>query len=216
MHHPQRWNVTTSIFGLKNGHMRKYFTQNGWPQRYSWEGRRRRILGSYGGPRPSKMELPSALERQEPDSGFPSYTFYLSLFSLSFCLSGPFSCIFSITLFIQCHYLKWERDNLNCGILLHMQKFHWFHDPPNSSWETKKKKKAFFFFSFPSYISGVHHFGWDFCVCDCFFNPTIEVVTFCLHGWCMLGVFLLLAITCLGHECQDLLNPCNGMHVCTD
>ena len=21
------------------------------------------------------------------------------------------------------------------------------------------------------------------------FNPTIEVVTFCLHGWCMLGVF---------------------------
>ena len=23
-----------------------------------------------------------------------------------------------------------------------------------------------------------------------FFNPTIEVVTFCLHGWCMLGVFV--------------------------
>ena len=35
--------------------------------------------------------------------------------------------------------------------------------------------------------------------------PTIEVVTFRLHGWCMLGVFLLLAFTCLGHECQDLL-----------
>ena len=32
----------------------------------------------------------------------------------------------------------------------------------------------------------------------------------------MLGVFLLLAFTCLGHECQDLLSPCDGMHVCTD
>ena len=26
----------------------------------------------------------------------------------------------------------------------------------------------FFFFCVPIYISGVHHFGWDFCVCDCF------------------------------------------------
>ena len=32
----------------------------------------------------------------------------------------------------------------------------------------------------------------------------------------MLGVFLLLAFTCLGHECQDLLSPCHGMHVCKD
>ena len=37
-----------------------------------------------------------------------------------------------------------------------------------------------------------------------FFNPTIEVVTFCLHGWCMLGLLLLPAFTCLGHEHQDL------------
>ena len=43
------------------------------------------------------------------------------------------------------------------------------------------------------------------------FNPTIEVVTFCPHEWCMLGVFLLPAVTCLGYEC-----PCDGMHVCTD
>ena len=49
-----------------------------------------------------------------------------------------------------------------------------------------------------------------------FSNPTIEVVTFRLRGWCMLGVFLLLAFTRLGHECQDLLSPCDGMHVCTD
>ena len=40
----------------------------------------------------------------------------------------------------------------------------------------------------------------------------IEVVTFRLHGQCMLGVFLLPAFTRLGHECQDLLSPCNGMH----
>ena len=48
------------------------------------------------------------------------------------------------------------------------------------------------------------------------FNPTIEVVTFHLHGWCMLGVFLLPAFTHLGHECQDLLSCCDGKHVCTD
>ena len=30
----------------------------------------------------------------------------------------------------------------------------------------------------------------------------------------MLGVFLLLAFTCLGHERQDLLRPCDGMHTC--
>ena len=45
------------------------------------------------------------------------------------------------------------------------------------------------------------------------FDPTIEVVTIHLHGWCMLGVFLLLAFSCLGHECQYLLSPCNRMHV---
>ena len=37
-----------------------------------------------------------------------------------------------------------------------------------------------------------------------FFNPTLEVVTFHLRGWCMLGVFLLQAFTFLGHERQDL------------
>ena len=49
-----------------------------------------------------------------------------------------------------------------------------------------------------------------------FWNPTIEVVTFCLHGWCMLGVFLLSAFTNQWHECQDLLSPWDGMLVCTD
>ena len=49
-----------------------------------------------------------------------------------------------------------------------------------------------------------------------FFNPTIEVVAFRLRGLCMLGVFLLPAFTRLGHERQDLLSQCDGMHVCTD
>ena len=47
-----------------------------------------------------------------------------------------------------------------------------------------------------------------------FINPTTQVITFRLHGWCMVGVFLLPAFIHLGHECQDLLSPCNGMHVC--
>ena len=37
-----------------------------------------------------------------------------------------------------------------------------------------------------------------------FLNPTIEVVTICFHGWCMLCVFLSPTFICLGHECQDL------------
>ena len=49
-----------------------------------------------------------------------------------------------------------------------------------------------------------------------FFNPTIKLVTFRLHGWCMLGVFLLPAFTRLGHERQDLLSLCDEMHACTD
>ena len=73
-----------------------------------------------------------------------------------------------------------------------------------------------FFFAFPSYISGVHHFWVRFLRMWPFFNPTIKVVTFRLRGWCTLGVFLLLAFTCLGHERQDLLSPCDEMHVCTD
>ena len=55
-----------------------------------------------------------------------------------------------------------------------------------------------------SYISGVHHLGWAFFACV--FNQTIEAVTFRLHGWCMLGVFFVAGIHCLGHECQDLLS----------
>ena len=64
------------------------------------------------------------------------------------------------------------------------------------------------------YLWGATFFG-EVCVCVtgfffvCLFfvfYPTIEAVTFHLHGWCMLGVFLLLAFTRQGHECQHLLS----------
>ena len=45
------------------------------------------------------------------------------------------------------------------------------------------------------------------------FNPTIDVVTFRLCGWRLLGVFLLPAFTRPGHE--SLLSPCDKMHVRT-
>ena len=53
------------------------------------------------------------------------------------------------------------------------------------------------------------------CMWPCF-NSTKEVVTFCLHGRCMLGVFSLPVFTCLWRECQDLLSLCDGMHVHID
>ena len=62
--------------------------------------------------------------------------------------------------------------------------------------------ETFFFFFF-------------FSLSPCFY-PTKEVVTFRLRGWCKLGVFLLPAFTRLGHERQDLLSPCDGIHACTD
>ena len=58
--------------------------------------------------------------------------------------------------------------------------------------------------------------GEIFAYVTVFFNATIEVVTFHLHGWCMLGMFLLQVFTHCGHKCQDLLSLCDGMHVCTD
>ena len=41
------------------------------------------------------------------------------------------------------------------------------------------------------------------------FNPTI--VTVCLHGWCVLDELLLLAFTCLGHECHLLSGSFESM-----
>ena len=74
----------------------------------------------------------------------------------------------------------------------------------------------FFFFRSPAISLGFTTFGWDVCVCDRFLIQTIKVVTFRIRGWCVLGVFLLPVFTRLGHERQDLLGPCDEMHVCTD
>ena len=55
-----------------------------------------------------------------------------------------------------------------------------------------------------------------FCIRDLCFNPTVEAVSFCLLGWCVLCVFLLPAFTHLGHKYQDLLRQFDEMHGCTD
>ena len=46
-----------------------------------------------------------------------------------------------------------------------------------------------------------------------FYTTVQVVVTYCLNGWCMLGVFLLLAITHPGNECQNTLSLCDGIRV---
>ena len=74
-----------------------------------------------------------------------------------------------------------------------------------------------FFFCVPQlYLWGSPLLGEIFAYVTFFLNPTSKVVTFSLRGWCVLGVFLLPAFTRLGHERQDLLSPCDEMHVCTD
>ena len=98
----------------------------------------------------------------------------------------------STTVFLACHQCYCASSSLAWGLLF------------------------FFLSAFPSYIFGVHHFWVRFLRMWPFFNPTIKVVTFRLRGWCLLGVFLLPAFTRLGHERQDLLSPCDEMHVCTD
>ena len=76
---------------------------------------------------------------------------------------------------------------------------------------------SFFVFCVPQlYLWGSPLLGEIFAYVPVFFNPSIKVVTFRLRGWCVLGVFLLPAFTRLGHERQDLLSPCDEMHVCTD
>ena len=72
-----------------------------------------------------------------------------------------------------------------------------------------------FFFWVPSYIYWVHYFGWDFCKCDHFLiQPLRKSDSVFVDGACW--VCLLPAFTHLRHKCQDLLSPCDVMHMCTD
>ena len=79
--------------------------------------------------------------------------------------------------------------------------------------EGQERKGHFFFFFFFFCVSQLYLWG-SLLLGEIF--VTIKVVTFRLRGWCVLGVFLLPAFTRLGHERQDLLSPCDEMHVCTD
>ena len=66
------------------------------------------------------------------------------------------------------------------------------------------KEFFFFFFCVPQlYLWGSLFLGEIFAYAF-FFNPTIKVVTFCLRGWCVLGVFLLPAFTRVEHEHQSM------------
>ena len=42
LHDPWRQNVTTSMVGLRNGHIRKNLTQKGEPRRYSWKTQKKK------------------------------------------------------------------------------------------------------------------------------------------------------------------------------
>ena len=53
-----------------------------------------------------------------------------------------------------------------------------------------QQKVPFFFFCIPRLISEVHLFWWYSPICDRFLDLAIEIVTTCLHKWCMLGVFV--------------------------
>ena len=69
----------------------------------------------------------------------------------------------------------------------------------------------FFFFYVPQlYLWGSLTILGEICAYLPFFNPTIELATFCLRGWCKLGVFLLKVYARVGHERQDLWSPCDG------
>ena len=105
---------------------------------------------------------------------------------------------------IQCwRYLKLNKDCFNVAIVQFVSivlPFVYFtnsrtFDPVSVFLLDKQSclklsiSSLYFFFCIPQlYLWGLQ-FWWDFCVCDHFSNPTSEVVTFHLCGWCMLSVF---------------------------
>ena len=86
----------------------------------------------------------------------------------------------------------------------------------NNDKKSGKSMMKILLLRYPAMSLGFTILGEIFAYVTVFVNLTIEVVTFHLRGWCMLGVFLLQALTHLRHECQDFFNPCDGMHVRTD
>ena len=118
------------------------------------------------------------------------------LFFFSFSSALPaFSLGFTILLllFLRCQLCVWDSPFFCLFFSCVASDISGVHSSSSSSSS-----------AFPSYIlSGVHHFGSEFRVCDRFLNPTIEVATFRLRGWCMQCVFLLSVFTYVGHEYHD-------------
>ena len=84
--------------------------------------------------------------------------------------------------------------------------------PSSSSSSSSSSSPSSSFSAFPAIPPG-------FIICGALLIVVVSLLLFFfnfIRGWCMLGVFLLPAFTRLGHECQDLLSPYNGMHACTD
>ena len=56
--------------------------------------------------------------------------------------------------------------------------------------------------AFPSFVSGLHHFGWDFCVCDRFLIQSLRLShSIFVDDACWVCFFP--AFTGLEHECQE-------------
>ena len=89
---------------------------------------------------------------------------------------------------------NWNKNTLSirCTFFAPLLRTLWnkcFHPP----------RQGIFFFWVPSYYLWGSSFWVRFSCMLFFLNPAIEVVTFRLHGWCMLGVFLFPAFTRPGH-----------------
>ena len=215
MHHSRRWNVTSSMVGFKNSHIyAKISPKMVNPRDIAGVGRRRRSVHFYAslcdlyldsrsqGCNKAETSLP-LISKLSMDLDGICYAIETSLFNRAHA---------EITLFDQ--YLR-KRTLLDDFIQLQQQRFYVdLHS--DICRRISFRVSWFFFFCVSSYISGVRLFLFlvRFLCMWTFVNPTIEVATFRLHGWCILGVFLLPVFIFQEQECQDLLSPCNGMHVC--
>ena len=68
MYHPRRWNVTTSVVGLRTGHIRKNLTKSGEPQRYSWgrQKKKKNLHTQQGCTREAMEQNPAPENIQQP------------------------------------------------------------------------------------------------------------------------------------------------------
>ena len=123
MHHPRRWNVTTSMVGLKNSHIRKNLTQIGEPQIYV--AGERRSSATFGRVWQfvkltwsicSSYTLASCWDVKQPTNNksihklkmrkFLLSSLYSSGFFFSFvCAHGPI--LFPYEMYVKCLFVNW-------------------------------------------------------------------------------------------------------------